>query len=242
MPAIEPGLDGLHQRLSIRVSATKASPAVIQRNRSARTRKNCASFFACSLLMGRFPDRISETRPLDPPRCATCSRRCWGEGQSEPEKDRIGAARGTSKSCTDAVRPGFRLGPDVGPSGGVALNRSWKGPRPIRPSPETPDGNRNRDPRKDRYENIPQGKKPLCGNKQGKVECVARANSSSPAWLQQRAGLNVNFANSTGGLQSDRHSLNPIVTLGPRCRLRVGRQFLLERRLKATHAGDRTKS
>ena len=37
----------------------------------------------------------------------------------------------------------------------IALNRSWKGPRPIRPSPETPYGYRNHDPRQGRYESIP---------------------------------------------------------------------------------------
>jgi hypothetical protein len=36
----------------------------------------------------------------------------------------------------------------------IALTRSWEGPRPIHPSPETPDGYRNRDPRKGHYENI----------------------------------------------------------------------------------------
>jgi len=38
----------------------------------------------------------------------------------------------------------------------LALCRAWKGPRPVRPPPDTPDGYRNRDPRKDHYENIRQ--------------------------------------------------------------------------------------
>ena len=36
----------------------------------------------------------------------------------------------------------------------VALSRAWKGPRPIRPSPVTPGGYRNRDPRKGHHGNV----------------------------------------------------------------------------------------
>lgn len=49
----------------------------------------------------------------------------------------------------------------------AALSRAWKGPRPIRPSPETPDGYRNRDPREDHYENI-RPKNPSAATNQGK--------------------------------------------------------------------------
>jgi hypothetical protein len=53
----------------------------------------------------------------------------------------------------------------------VALSRSWKGPRPIRPSPETPDGYRNRDPRKGHYdENVRQRNPPAATNKEKSSE------------------------------------------------------------------------
>jgi hypothetical protein len=52
----------------------------------------------------------------------------------------------------------------------VALSRAWKGPRPIRPSPETPDGYRNRDPGKGHYENTPQRNPSAATNKEKSSE------------------------------------------------------------------------
>jgi len=52
----------------------------------------------------------------------------------------------------------------------VALSRAWKGPRPILPSPETPDGYRNRDPRKGHYENIAQRNPSAATNKEKSSE------------------------------------------------------------------------
>jgi hypothetical protein len=79
----------------------------------------------------------------------------------------------------------------------------------IRPSPETPDGYRNRDPRKDHYISIPQ-RNPSAATNQGKSrerrqkpEQPAAASTLSlqptllpSCQLQQRAGLKCNFANS----------------------------------------------
>src|ERR1035438_1301333 len=50
----------------VRISAARCIIPGAQINKSARTWKNSASFFACSLLMDRLPPKISETRPLDP--------------------------------------------------------------------------------------------------------------------------------------------------------------------------------
>jgi hypothetical protein len=52
----------------------------------------------------------------------------------------------------------------------VALSRAWQSPRPIHPSPETPDGYRNRDPRKGHYENIPQRNPSAATNKEKSSE------------------------------------------------------------------------
>jgi hypothetical protein len=62
---------------------------------------------------------------------------------------------------------------------GVELNRSWKGPRPNRPSPETPDGDRNRDPRKDRYKSIPE-KRPSAATNRGKSSGLLRPTPLAP--------------------------------------------------------------
>ena len=52
----------------------------------------------------------------------------------------------------------------------VPSNRAWKGPRPILPSPETPDGYRNRDPRKGQYENMPRRNPSAATNKEKSSE------------------------------------------------------------------------
>ena len=88
-------------------------------------------------------------------------------------------------------------------------------PRPIIPSPGTPDGYRNRDPRRDHDEDM--HKKALCapgkesranGNKSpntgSRKHAVATAHSSSAFRLQQRAGLKGYFANSTRSLATRR--------------------------------------
>ena len=69
----------------------------------------------------------------------------------------------------------------------VALCRAWQGPRPIRPSPETPDGYRNRDPRKDHYENILQKNPSAATNKEKSSEQPYKLEQPAPAstsWLQ----------------------------------------------------------
>jgi hypothetical protein len=83
----------------------------------------------------------------------------------------------------------------------LALRRVWKGPRPVRPSPDTPDGYRNRDPRKGHYENIRQRNPPAATNqrkprgRQSEIEQPAPASTPllpptrlPPGRLQQRAG------------------------------------------------------
>ena len=83
----------------------------------------------------------------------------------------------------------------------LALCRAWKGPRPVRPPPDTPDGYRNRDPRKDHYENIRQRNPSAATNKRkargrrSEIEQPAPASTAllpptrlPPCRLQQRAG------------------------------------------------------
>jgi hypothetical protein len=83
----------------------------------------------------------------------------------------------------------------------LALRRAWKDPRPIRPSPDTPDGYRNRDPRKGHYENIRQRNPSAATNKTkphgrpSEIEQPAPASTLllppirlPPCRLQQRAG------------------------------------------------------
>jgi hypothetical protein len=131
-----------------------------------------------------------EEHPAQRDACSYCRMECRNRS---PKKNRIGAAQRPARAAADAARPGSGWDPASGRLK-FALSRSWKGPRPIRPSPETPDGSRNRDPRKGHYENIPQ-RNPLrqptrdkSSERRYKLECAHPAGTAllQPTLLRLR--------------------------------------------------------
>jgi len=116
----------------------------------------------------------------------------------------------TSKSCYRCGSPGFGLGDPTSGRLECCVTSCLERSASIRPSPETPDGYRNRDPRKDHYANVRCKNPSAATNKEKSSERrhkIERAHPAGtallqptllpPRQLQQRAGLKGNFANST---------------------------------------------
>ena len=102
------------------------------------------------------------------------------------------------------------------------LTRFWRSPLPKKPSPKTPDGYRNRDPRRDLNANIAPKYPSAAIDGETSNErpsrnetaapgrrAVATATLNSACQLRQRASLKGYFANSTNAQQPDSHMNRP---------------------------------